>query len=157
MPQLLYQNSWKSIPNGRHIYVYHVNVRTPASNRMYKLLELSNHNLLRTKWFLPSSQWAAAFLANSSMSVIRLASVPVVAAHSLGFSSAHSLHNVCTMMYNVLDIPESIISFDRSLQNKAIKICDYQWRFVRMHWSSNLHWHIKTKVNQINQPNHQSC
>ena len=28
-PRSLYQISWKSDPKGRHIYVYHVNVRTP--------------------------------------------------------------------------------------------------------------------------------
>ena len=28
-PRSLYQISWKSDPKGRHIYVYHINVRTP--------------------------------------------------------------------------------------------------------------------------------
>ena len=37
-PRSLYQISWKSAPKGRHIYVYHVNVRTPrAKQQIYGL------------------------------------------------------------------------------------------------------------------------
>ena len=41
-PRSLYQILWKSTPKGRHIYIYHVNVRTPSTSKGGPLQVMSN-------------------------------------------------------------------------------------------------------------------
>ena len=53
-PRSLYQISRKSAPKGRHIYVYHVNVRTPPPGRDSSSLSSSSRSLnLLCVWFCP--------------------------------------------------------------------------------------------------------
>ena len=48
-PRSLYQISQKSAPKGRHIYVYHVNVRTPPPGVHYNVTAPVSHFHFRSK------------------------------------------------------------------------------------------------------------